>query len=251
MTTSFSQVGLMALSLNALGLNTSASAAKNNTSYWWWAPTTSVMTTVVSCLIRATSKTWSCIVPTRDCAPNLMWWYIYDLPANFLISREMARIRQGGISRKQSKHLQKARDTRGKEDIPVGPLLQPPLSPKSRALADNVRLRAEVKQMKNKQKNAARREKQLKKKNAELKNKVDEALHTGEFRKIWGLEKDGHLTLIRILLGDAQVDALFAPIVHQLPPARGIYLFETSSISINHGTGGGNTRVPGPDNRKG
>ncbi|KAJ7029969.1 hypothetical protein C8F04DRAFT_1187142 [Mycena alexandri] len=111
----------------------------------------------------------------RDCAPNLMWWYIYDLPANFLISRELARIRQGGISRKQSKHLQKARDARGKENIPAGPLPQPSLSPKSRALADNVRLQAEVKQMKNKQKNAARHEKQLKKKNAELKNKVDEA----------------------------------------------------------------------------
>ncbi|KAJ7731851.1 hypothetical protein B0H16DRAFT_1770785 [Mycena metata] len=80
-----------------------------------------------------------------------------------------------GLSRKQKTQRRQALEARNKENVPGGSLPQPPLSPKSHALADNVRLQAEVKQMKKEKKNAARRENRLKKKNADLKNKVEEA----------------------------------------------------------------------------
>ncbi|KAJ7748993.1 hypothetical protein B0H16DRAFT_1461491 [Mycena metata] len=91
----------------------------------------------------------------------------------------MGRVPRSGKSRKQTKHLKKARDARGqeKENIPAGAfkLPQPPPSPKSHTLADNVRLVAEIKQLEKEKKNAARREKRLKKKNEALKKKMQEA----------------------------------------------------------------------------
>ncbi|KAF8215156.1 hypothetical protein K438DRAFT_1955143 [Mycena galopus ATCC 62051] len=87
----------------------------------------------------------------------------------------MPRQPKNGKSRKQAKHLKKARDARGKENIPQGPLSQPPLSPKSHALADNMRLVAEIKQLEKEKKNAARRENRLRKKVADLNTKTQEA----------------------------------------------------------------------------
>jgi chromosome segregation ATPase len=87
----------------------------------------------------------------------------------------MPREPKSGKSRKQAKHLKKARDARRKENIPNRPLSQPPLSPKSHALADNVRLVSEIKQLEKEKKNAARREKRLRKKITDLNAKTQEA----------------------------------------------------------------------------